>query len=107
MGALWGGPCGVIYALGLQLDLPSWNSGQMFGLNWVYVVCSGSCGAGSCSSSCCTGWTDGCCAAGDALTKHVSPSRGKIMAAQLSVAMTFPFTILLLKVMAVSPLLFA
>ena len=42
----------------------------------------------------------GCCAAGDALTKHVSPSRGKIMAAQLSVATTFPFTILLLKVTA-------
>lgn len=41
--------------------------------------------------------------AGDALTKHVSPSRGKIMAAQLSVATTFPFTILLLKVTASLP----
>ena len=35
---------------------------------------------------------------GDALTKYYSPNRGKIIAAQLSVATAIPFTIALLKV---------
>ncbi len=38
------------------------------------------------------------CAAGDALTKYYSPNRGKIIAAQLSVATAIPFTIALFKV---------
>ncbi|KAK9835393.1 hypothetical protein WJX81_006954 [Elliptochloris bilobata] len=36
---------------------------------------------------------------GDALTKYYSPNRGKIIAAQLSVATAIPFTIALLKLM--------